>query len=211
MIRRGREERAREIERRARGTRRKRGRPRRPRPGRRGGGVGQGGLEDADFVAAVPDLLFPEVGQAPARLVKRGRISLERFQVAAGLRLRACTNVWPTGLSFVVGAAAGCRRRQLSVYDACYAVLAEVEQAVLVTADQGPVIAVTRPSWCDREGGEHRAARRLELLRPDPDTFASCQSLADAKRDLLEWESWKTTKACTSSFFACSSLHALVP
>jgi predicted nucleic acid-binding protein len=102
-----------------------------------------GRLEDADFVAAVPDLLFPEVGQALIGYVKRGRMNLSGAQEQLDFVCELPFNVFPTS-QLVVSAVAVAEARKLSVYDACYAVLAEVEQAVLVTADRRLAAAVTR-------------------------------------------------------------------
>lgn len=89
---------------------------------------------ESDGVA--PDLLWLEVANAFAGYVRQGRLSLEEAQRALSAVLRLPLQTTPStdlaGASFGVAL-----ERGLSVYDACYAVVAEAEQAVLVTADRG--------------------------------------------------------------------------
>lgn len=89
---------------------------------------------ESDGVA--PDLLWLEVANAFAGYVRRGRLSFEEAQRALSTVLRLPLRTTPStdlaGASFAVAL-----ERGLSVYDACYAVVAEAEQAVLVTADTG--------------------------------------------------------------------------
>jgi predicted nucleic acid-binding protein len=100
-------------------------------------------LGDEDTVASEPDLLFVEVAQA---LLGYSRSGLLAADVARShlefVRLLPLT-VWPsqelTTAAFDVALA-----RSLSVYDACYAALAEAEDAVLVTADRRLASAVKR-------------------------------------------------------------------
>ena len=89
---------------------------------------------ESDGVA--PDLLWLEVANAFAGYVRQGRLSLEEAQLALSAVLRLPLQTTPStdlaAASFGVAL-----ERGLSVYDACYAVVAEAEQAVLVTADRG--------------------------------------------------------------------------
>jgi predicted nucleic acid-binding protein len=92
---------------------------------------------------SVPSLVFAEIGNALAGYVRTGRLSREgaskRLDLAVRLpqNVRDLATIVPSALSIAVG-------RGLSVYDACYAVLADAEDAVLVTADQRLAAAVTR-------------------------------------------------------------------
>jgi predicted nucleic acid-binding protein len=100
-------------------------------------------VEDPGFVVSVPDLIFAEVGQALLGYVKHGDLTTEGtrelLDFVSGLPLRAR----PTQ-ELVRTALEVARACELSVYDACYAVLAEAEEAVLVTADRRLAEAVTR-------------------------------------------------------------------
>jgi predicted nucleic acid-binding protein len=92
-------------------------------------------LVDAELVVSVPDLVHAEVANALLQYVKDGTLSLRAGQ----RRLEFCRSLPLTvyELGSLVGGALGyAERHELSVYDACYAVLAEVEDAVLVTADR---------------------------------------------------------------------------
>ena len=87
----------------------------------------------------VPDLVFAEVGQTLARHVRANLLA----PTAAAARLdfvrelpldvRPLELLAPPALELALA-------RNLTVYDACYGVLAEAERAVLVTAD-GPLAA----------------------------------------------------------------------
>jgi predicted nucleic acid-binding protein len=100
-------------------------------------------VDDAGFLASAPDLIFPEVGQALLGYVRSGLLSLGRagehleFVDALPLHIRPTQELITTAVGFAW-------RRQVSVYDACYAVLAEAEDAVLVTGDRRLAAAVTR-------------------------------------------------------------------
>jgi predicted nucleic acid-binding protein len=100
-------------------------------------------VDDAGFVASAPDLIFAEVGQAVLGYLKRGYLSMgkarERLDFVCALPL----HVRPTQ-ELVAAAVVVARDRQLCVYDACYAVLAEAEDAVLVTGDRRLADSVTR-------------------------------------------------------------------
>jgi predicted nucleic acid-binding protein len=96
-----------------------------------------------EIAVSVPSLVFAEVGIALAGYVRAARLpakgALERLE----LTLRVPRRV--VEVSQLVPSAFGLSlERGLSVYDACYAVLAEAEGAVLVTADRRLASAVTR-------------------------------------------------------------------
>jgi predicted nucleic acid-binding protein len=92
---------------------------------------------------AVPALVFAEVANALCTYAKERTITLDgalkrlAFVLRVPLEVREVESL----AELAVGAAIS---RGLSVYDACYAVLAEAEDAVLVTADRRLAAAVTR-------------------------------------------------------------------
>ena len=91
----------------------------------------------------VPALVFAEVGNALAAYVRETRLSLDGALSRVAFVRRMPLEV--RELEEVIAPAVGLAlARGLSVYDACYAVLAEAEQAVLVTADRRLAAAVTR-------------------------------------------------------------------
>jgi predicted nucleic acid-binding protein len=100
-------------------------------------------LGDEETVAAEPDLLFVEVAQALLGYSRSGLLAADvahsHLEFVATLPL----TVWPSqelaSAAFEVALA-----RNLSVYDACYAALAEAEDAVLVTADRRLAAAAER-------------------------------------------------------------------
>jgi predicted nucleic acid-binding protein len=98
---------------------------------------------DEEISVAVPDLVFAEVGNALCTYAREKTITLEgalgrlAFVLHMPLEVRAIANL-------AEAAAAAAITRRLSVYDACYAVLAEAEDAVLVTADERLATAVRR-------------------------------------------------------------------
>jgi predicted nucleic acid-binding protein len=100
-------------------------------------------VDDVGFVASAPDLIFAEVGQALLGYLKTGLLSIDRarehleFVCALPLQVRPTQELVATAVDVAWD-------RELSVYDACYAVLAEAEDAVLVTADHRLAAAVTR-------------------------------------------------------------------
>jgi predicted nucleic acid-binding protein len=100
-------------------------------------------VEDAGFVASAPDLIFAEVGQALLGYVKHGDLTMDEtrelldFVCALPLHVRPTQELVRTAFDVA-------RERELSIYDACYAVLAEAEDAVLVTADRRLAAAATR-------------------------------------------------------------------
>ena len=92
-------------------------------------------IDEADTTASAPELVFAEVAQALAGYVRSGVLGRK----AAHTRLEFVTELPLTvyGVGELVGAAIGVAlERDLSVYDACYAVLAEADEAILVTADR---------------------------------------------------------------------------
>lgn len=96
-----------------------------------------------DIEVSVPSLVFAEVGNALAGYVRVARLpaegALDRldFTVSVPRRVIEVGELAPAALGLAI-------ERGLSVYDACYAVLAEAESAVLVTADRRLAAAVTR-------------------------------------------------------------------
>jgi predicted nucleic acid-binding protein len=96
-----------------------------------------------DVVVSVPDLVFAEIGNAlclyarTEMLTLTGALRRVRFVRRLPLEVRAIETLVEPAAGVAVS-------RGLSVYDACYAVLAEAEDAVLVTADKGLAAAVSR-------------------------------------------------------------------
>jgi predicted nucleic acid-binding protein len=96
-----------------------------------------------EIAVSVPSLVFAEVGNAlagyvrAARLPARGALERLEFTVRVPRRVIEVGELAPSAFGLSL-------ERGLSVYDACYAVLAEAERAVLVTADRGLAAAVTR-------------------------------------------------------------------
>ena len=96
-----------------------------------------------DVEVSVPSLVFAEVGNALAGYVRAAKLppegALDRleFTVRVPRRVSEIGELAPAALGFAIS-------RGLSVYDACYAVLAEAEVAVLVTADRRLAGAVTQ-------------------------------------------------------------------
>lgn len=92
---------------------------------------------------AVPALVYVEVGNALWTYARDATITLDGAlrRLAFVLRLPLQVREIETLVELAVGVATS---RGLTVYDACYAVLAEAEGAVLVTADHRLAAAVTR-------------------------------------------------------------------
>lgn len=96
-----------------------------------------------EVAAVVPDLVFVEVAQAFAGYVRAGDLTLPtairrlEFVRAFPFEVRPLDVLAPAALAVALECG-------LSVYDACYACLAEAEDAVLVTADQRLAQAVER-------------------------------------------------------------------
>lgn len=100
-------------------------------------------LEGPGVRALAPELFFAELGNALLGYVNAGRLLLEeaeaRLELGLSLPLEVTSVSELTPSAFRVAA-----ERGLTVYDACYAVLAEAEGAVLVTADGALAAAVSR-------------------------------------------------------------------
>jgi predicted nucleic acid-binding protein len=100
-------------------------------------------VEEEQTEGIAPDLIWLEVGNAFAGYVRSGIVSLAqgRQAVAAALRLplrtAAVGELAPASFAVALD-------RGLSVYDACYAALAEAEDALLVTADRQLAQAAVR-------------------------------------------------------------------
>jgi predicted nucleic acid-binding protein len=96
-----------------------------------------------DVAVSVPGLVFAEVGNAlvgyvrTARLPAKGALERLEFTVRVPRRVIEVGDLAPAAFGLAL-------ERGLSVYDACYAVLAEAESAVLVTADRRLAASVTR-------------------------------------------------------------------
>lgn len=96
-----------------------------------------------DIAVSVPSLVFAEVGNALAGYVRAARLPAKGAFERLEFTLRVPQRV--VEVSQLAPAAFGLSlERGLSVYDACYAVLAEAEGAALVTADRRLASAVTR-------------------------------------------------------------------
>ena len=92
---------------------------------------------------AVPDLVFAEIGSALGVYVRDSTLTLDGALRRIGLVRRIPLEI--RDLQVLAEPAVGFAISQgLSVYDACYAVLAEAEDAVLVTADRRLAAAATR-------------------------------------------------------------------
>jgi predicted nucleic acid-binding protein len=92
---------------------------------------------------AVPELVYAEVGNALCGYARKAAITLDGALQRLAFVLRMPLEV--RGLETVIEPATVLSiSRGLTVYDACYAVLAEAEDAVLVTADRGLAAAVRR-------------------------------------------------------------------
>jgi predicted nucleic acid-binding protein len=97
----------------------------------------------ADVEVSVPDLVFAEIGNALAGYVRAKKLTLQGAREALEFAVRLPRHVLPVG-ELAAAALVVAVSRGLSVYDACYVVLAEAEDAVLVTADQRLAAAVSR-------------------------------------------------------------------
>ena len=92
---------------------------------------------------AVPALVLAEVGTALSVYVRETALTLDgalnrlAFVRRMPLEVRELDDIITPAMRFAITSG-------LSVYDACYAVLAETEKAVLVTADRRLAEAVTR-------------------------------------------------------------------
>jgi predicted nucleic acid-binding protein len=102
-----------------------------------------GAVEVGDIDAAVPDLVFAEVANTAAKYIRAERASYEDAQEALRSILELDVDSCPTR-DLVQAALAVAVARGLSVYDACYVVLAEALGATLVTADRSLAAAADR-------------------------------------------------------------------
>ncbi|MEP6813252.1 MAG: type II toxin-antitoxin system VapC family toxin [Actinomycetota bacterium] len=92
-------------------------------------------VRDAAVEASWPDLLFVEVANGVATLARAGRVTERTASQVLAFTLAAPVRVVSV-LELVVPALAVAGARSLSVYDACYVVLAEATDSTLVTADR---------------------------------------------------------------------------
>jgi predicted nucleic acid-binding protein len=101
------------------------------------------GAMQGDVFVSVPDLVFAEVGNAlslyarTATLTLSGAVRRVRFVHRLPLEVRGIETLVEPAVGLAIS-------RGLTVYDACYALLAEAEDAVLVTADARLAAAVPR-------------------------------------------------------------------
>ena len=96
-----------------------------------------------EVVVTVPSLLFAEAANGFAVYVRAARLSEEGALARLEFTLRVPHHV--VEIEALAPAALGVAvERELSVYDACYVVLAEAEGALLVTADRRLAGAVTQ-------------------------------------------------------------------
>lgn len=93
------------------------------------------GVERRAVEGLCPELAFAEVANALAVSVRGGKLTSEEAEAALAamieLRLRAVSLRELTGPAF-----SAALERGVTVYDACYLVLAEAAEATLVTADR---------------------------------------------------------------------------
>jgi predicted nucleic acid-binding protein len=95
-----------------------------------------------------PDLIYAETASALRRYVRVGRILLERAVAVMNtfvdlpFSVTPCRRLAPASCSLAI-------QRGLTVYDAHYLALAEVEDAVLVTADRALAAAASRSILLD--------------------------------------------------------------
>jgi predicted nucleic acid-binding protein len=101
------------------------------------------GLGDEETVASEPDLLFVEVAQALLEYSRSGWLPANVARSHLELVTLLPLTVWPSHELAAVALDVALARN-LSVYDACYAALAEAEDAVLVTADRRLASAAQR-------------------------------------------------------------------
>jgi predicted nucleic acid-binding protein len=96
-----------------------------------------------ELTVHVPDLLYAEVGQALTDYVRAGHrtpaeaIDRMDFVVRLPFDVHPSRGIAPAALAVSLG-------RGITAYDACYAVVAELWDAVLVTADRRLAAAVPR-------------------------------------------------------------------
>lgn len=85
--------------------------------------------------ASWPDLVFVEVANAAATMVREGRIAAAKGAGALAFAFAATVRAESTP-ELVFPALTLAASRSLSAYDACYVVLAHAADAALVTADR---------------------------------------------------------------------------
>lgn len=91
--------------------------------------------ERGEVEAAWPDLVFVEVANGAATLVRAGRLAADRGAGALVYALTAPVRAVSL-VELVLPALGVATARSLSVWDACYVVLAEATDSALVTADR---------------------------------------------------------------------------
>jgi predicted nucleic acid-binding protein len=91
-------------------------------------------LDSREVEVSVPDLIFAEVGNALAVHVRVSGLGPEGAVARLEFLRRLPFDVRPLEV-IAAPALVLALERDLSVYDACYAVLADIEAATLVTAD----------------------------------------------------------------------------
>jgi predicted nucleic acid-binding protein len=98
---------------------------------------------EQEVSVAVPALVFAEVGNALSTYVRDTTITLDgalrrlAFVLRMPLEVREIESLIESAVRVAIS-------RRLTVYDACYALLAEAEDVVLVTADRRLAAAVER-------------------------------------------------------------------
>lgn len=98
-------------------------------------------LDEPETSASAPELVFAEVAQALLGYIRSGDLDTEAARARLDFVAELPLAVEP--VRELVGAALNAAlERDLSIYDACYAVLAEAEEAILVTADRRLAAAV---------------------------------------------------------------------
>ncbi len=101
-------------------------------------------LETGEVVGLAPDLIWAETAHALRRAI-RASITTERVAAAALANLLALPIRSTPVRSVAAAAFARSGSAGVTVYDACYLVLADAADAVLVTADSRLAEAASRP------------------------------------------------------------------
>jgi predicted nucleic acid-binding protein len=96
-----------------------------------------------DTVLEAPELIVVETANALSRYIRRGQIGVSDAYESVVELLGEAIRLTPLR-TLVLPALDVALERNLSVYDACYAVLAERLDAVLVTADKDLAAACSR-------------------------------------------------------------------
>ena len=100
-------------------------------------------LLDAEHTLAAPDLLFPEVGNALWKRVRRREVTLTEAARTVNTLVSLPLQVHPSRLLMPLGLEVA-HRTQRSVYDCLYLVLAMFRRCPMVTADRKLYEAVRR-------------------------------------------------------------------